>query len=106
MNEGERLKQEGMQRAIENADSRIANWSISAYNLFLTYLKTVTQPFMAEDFRKFAESKGLETPLTKRAYGPIMVRAKKEKLIKSIGYSHTDNPIAHNNLAGLWVKYG
>ena len=105
-NKGEHLKNEGITAAIENADRHNYNWSISAYNLLKAFLKTEKseQKFMAEDIRTFADNMLLENPPSNRAWGAIIIKAKKEKLIIFAGYNQVKNPKAHMANAGLWEK--
>jgi hypothetical protein len=103
---GQALKEEGMQQAIENADRQIGDWSLSAFNLFRFFLKDkqVGFQFMAEQAREFSESRGLEIPPTRRAWGSIVARAKREGLIKHVGFSQVNNPKAHRTNVSVWEK--
>ena len=58
---------------------------------------------MAEDIRLTAKLTVPEAP-HRRAWGGILVKAKKEGLIKKVGFKSTTNPAAHCALAGVWEK--
>lgn len=90
----------GMQRALINADSKCNNWGIRAYNFLSEYIKTKKE-FMAEDVRCAAFGIIPEPP-SKRAWGGIIVMAKKNNLIKRKCYLSVKNPKAHRTPATLW----
>lgn len=105
--EGERLRDRGMQRAVDHADKETPQWSVKAYNLFLTWLKEgrPRKHFKGEDFRIYCElGELIEKPPSDRAYGSIMIRAAKAGLIKKIGHATTVNPKAHRCFCSLWEK--
>lgn len=101
---GEQLKQAGMDQAIENADRRVFDWSMSAYSILKDFLKKHNLPFMAEDVRNYASRLGLEEPPSKRSWGSLIVKAKKEGLIKFIKYSQVSNSLAHRANASVWIR--
>lgn len=99
------LRDMGMQQAEDNANRQVPDWSNDA----MTYLKSflVDQgsiPFQAEDFRIWAISKGLQEPPTWRAIGGIIVRARRDGLIKFVKIEATSAPTAHSANASVWIK--
>lgn len=98
--EGQILRDEGIKMSVENADKTIKNWSEKAYDFFINYIKD-KEFFMTEDVRVASEDL-LETPPSNRAWGAVTVRAKKEGLIESAGFSAVKNPKAHSTPATLW----
>ena len=107
-NLGEFLKNEGMDAAVINANRHCNKWSERAYNVLIYFLtKSTTDTFMTEDLRAFAVDMGLEEPPSKRAWGSIIVKAKKEGLIEFMGYDQVNNPRAHKANAARWqaVRY-
>ena len=103
-NLGEYLKQEGMKASLDNANSMDNLWSEKAFGYLKDFLLVTNDVFMAENIREYAHQNGLEYPPSKRAWGAIIVRAKKEGLITFRGYSQVSNPKAHRANAMLWVK--
>lgn len=99
---GELLKQEGMYNSVANADNRIEAWSDRAYFILMEFISRQTDVFMGEDVREYAGKRGLPEPPSKRAWGAVMARAKKEGLIVFSGYSQVSNPKAHRANASLW----
>jgi hypothetical protein len=59
------------------------------------------KPFMCEDVREYA-SNHLPTPPTNRAWGAIILRAKKDGIIKHYGFGQVTNPRAHRANASMW----
>lgn len=102
--EAEILRDKGMQRAEDKANLNSFNWSIIAYTLLQKYVKITPTSFLAEDFREWASKQGLEDPPSKRAFGSIIKKANKDKLIRHCGYGKTKNPKAHCTPASLWTK--
>ena len=102
--EGERLKEEGLARSVENAG---AGWSERVYAEFKIWLQSKPSnfEFMTEDFRFYVERNRLvEPPPSLRAWGFLTRRARGEALIKCIGTSQVKNPAAHRANSGLWMK--
>ena len=48
--------------------------------------------FLTEDVRIFAENNGLPKPPDKRAWGAIILRAKRDGIVKSCGFAMTHSP--------------
>lgn len=98
-------KNDGMLRSSLNADSKIPGWNECAFEALRQFLNSINDnTFMAEDIRAWASTWGLDNPPSKRAWGAVINRAAKEKLIVFCGYSKTSNPTAHATPAGLWKK--
>lgn len=106
MRTGKELKEEGMAASTSNADNKIARWSVLAYNILEVFVRTrkIRETFMAEDIRKYATDLGLKNPPSQRAWGSLIVKAKREKIIEFAGYNQVKNPKAHMANAGLWRK--
>lgn len=97
---GNYLRDKGIKQSFENAEDKNDKWGKYAYSFLLEYIKS-NKRFMAEDVR--VASKGVvPEPPSKRAWGAIFVSAKKNKLIKSIGFGNVKNPKAHRTPATLW----
>ncbi len=100
---GKELKDIGMQRAVDHADRVVDSWSDKAYKLLKIYIITKLTAFQCEDFRGWCKNK-IEEPPSKRAFGAVIVRAKKNLLIKHVGYGVVENPKAHRTPASIWLK--
>src|SRR6185369_14696511 len=100
---GERLRDAGIQIAKDHADAKNESWSETVYKMFLIFIQR-SEPFMAEDFRAFCDEHKMPPPPSLRAYGHIIVRAAKEKLIVQVGYGKTSNPKAHKTPANIWKR--
>lgn len=68
----------GMERAQDKADRDVPAWSERAYRFLLDYAQG-REPFLAEDAWIAAEAAGITPPEDRRAYGPIIMRAPREK---------------------------
>lgn len=93
--ESSRLRDKGMARAEENAGR---SWNDMAYNYLFGYIKTHKE-FMTEDVRV---ASNLPEPPSQRAWGSVVVRAKRNGLIVRNGYEMVKNPKAHRTPATLW----
>lgn len=98
---GKKLRDEGIKKSYDNAENKNNEWGKFAYLFLLEYIKT-NKEFMAEDVRVASEGIVSEPP-SKRAWGAIFVLAKKNKIIKSIGFCSVKNPKAHRTPATLWA---
>ena len=99
--EGRNLRDQGIKRSLETADTKSEKWSSRAYLFLLEYIKS-NKEFMAEDVR-VASNGVVPIPANNRAWGAIFVMAKKNNIINSNGYSCVKNPKAHRTPATLWV---
>ena len=98
--ESEILRDAGMKQAVNNADSKIANWSDMAYDYLLSYCKTNTE-FKAEDVRA-ASAGTVPQPPHSRAWGAIMSKAARNNIIERVGYGAVKNPRAHCSTVTIW----
>ena len=70
---------------------------------FYRFLQSRITPFLCEEVRLYAEANGLPQAPSNRAWGGIILNAKKIGWIKHLGYSQVKNPRAHMANASLWV---
>lgn len=99
---GQQLKEEGIQTALDSANKKEDGWSTKAYRYALEYL-TKVPVFMTEDLRLYAEGQpGYVEPPSKRAWGAITRKLRKNKLIISDGVKMVKNRKAHCAFATLW----
>jgi hypothetical protein len=102
---GRVLKEKGMQKAVTSADKDTPKWSVYAYKLLLEFLDQHHGEFMTEDVRSYAAMKeDFPLPPSARAWGSIIVKAKNNGLVKSIGTRAVKNVKAHQCYANYWVK--
>lgn len=101
VDQGELFRDEGMKRSSERAELIHDGWNEKAFHLLRRFPNA---EFMAEDVRAYAEDKGLPKPPSARAWGAVIVRAKKEGIIRAIGFRSVKNPKAHRTPATLWRK--
>lgn len=100
---GQGLAQQGMQQAVDHAEEVHDNWADEAYAFLKKYVGYTLTPFMAEEMR-LASLNVVPEPPTKRAWGLIIQRAAREKLIRRVGYKAVSNPRAHGTPAAVWAK--
>jgi hypothetical protein len=85
-------RDDGIQRSGDHAGDR---WRRGARGYLLEFLVANRAPFMAEDVREFAESRGFEAPPDGRAWGIVFQSAARERLIVKVGYA----PAKSSNLS-------
>lgn len=100
---GQGLAQVGMQQAVDHAEEVHDNWADKAFGFLKKYVGYTKTPFMTEDVR-MASLQVVPEPPTKRAWGMVIVRAKRAKLIRHVGYKAVSNPRAHGTPASVWVR--
>ena len=94
------LKEEGIEKAINNADRSVKNWSSMAYSFLKGFART-RFAFMAEEVREASEGI-IPKPPSNRAWGSVITKAKKEGIIIHHGYGQVKNPKAHRANASIW----
>ena len=99
-NSGSQLRDKGIKKAIDNANSTHEKWSDKAYKFLLDYIKS-HQEFMTEDLR-IASEKEISKPPSNRAWGGIILRAVRAGLIHRVGFSSVKNVKAHRTPATVW----
>jgi hypothetical protein len=75
---------EAIHRAGDAQERKVDGWHDQAIELLKQYSHTV-EDFLTEDFRVWAEEKGLPEPEEPRAYGSLIRRAKTMNLIEPTG---------------------
>lgn len=98
---GEALRDTGMSRASEHANSQHIGWTERALNFVRTF---PAREFMTEDVREFAYSNGLPHPPDDRAWGTVITTARRQGLIVHDRYAAVDNPKAHARPASVWRR--
>jgi hypothetical protein len=105
--EGERLKQLGLQKAVDHAETVDPGWKAKAWETFKQWVseKPVGYRFMMEGFRLWATAQNtLSTPPSKRAFGFLPQKAAREGLIRQDGTAKVQNEKAHRANAAVWVR--
>ena len=100
---GEDLMVAGIQTASDHADSLQKKWSDDAFLILREFISRYDIEFMTEDLRHYAETvRKFVAPASQRAWGGIMVRAKKSGLIETAGIRSVKNSRAHCANATIW----
>lgn len=108
---GRDLRDRGIARAEEHAETLYEAWNNKAFKALESYLVEVFParvggPFTCEEFRAWCQGnrQELAEPPSLRAFGGIILRAAKKGLIHKIGYIKVKNPRAHMATAMMWAK--
>lgn len=101
---GYELATHGMNTATAHADAMHDDWSDRAYDCLLTFIRSKSGTFLAEDVREYAQMSSLPVPPSNRAWGGVMVRARNAGMIRRVGFAQVKNARAHCANAGLWEK--
>ena len=93
----------GMQRAIDHADHRSANWSGRADTIARAFLAgQVGKLITGEQIRQHAERLGLPNPPDKRAWGVVTMRLARAGLLRKVGWTTASDPKVHCNPVSQW----
>lgn len=98
---GNQLKEIGIATAVDHAEQDCPGWNARALEFLLQY---PGEEFQAEDVRAWAHSQGLPRPPHARAWGGVIVKARKQGKIQFVGYQNVKNPRAHSTPASVWKK--
>ncbi len=104
INQGRRLRDMGIEKAVLHAEQQEPQWADKAFDLLKQFLNGQHNPFMAEDLRSYAALIDFPLPPCARAWGGVMARAAKAGLIERIGIQQVRNKKAHCANASLWHR--
>jgi hypothetical protein len=102
MNEARQLGLFAAEMSAKHADKVHDDWTLDAYNYFVTFSNENNRPFLTEEVRAYAEEQGLPAPPDGRAWGHIAKSCDRNKVIKSIGYSAAKS--SNGSPKVLWRK--
>ena len=102
--EGERRRDDGMDRADRNADD---DWKRRAGQLIAWMAEIWPDGFTSDDVYGHLEAEGFSTH-EPRALGPLIKRAERAGLIRWVGFERSRRPSRHRGTVTRWVgvKYG
>ena len=99
---GERGRDEGMERAITHAEKCRPGWKDDAIAMIARF---PLEEFRAEQLSAFAYANGLDRPPAERAWGSVMVQARRAGLVAPLGFEKTvGTRIAHTTFVCRWRK--
>lgn len=103
MKSGNELRDRGIQLSLFNAENNCPDWKEMAIAVLKNYIRNFPgKNFQTEDVRSWAYAQGLPVPPNHRAWGSVIVKAKREKIILFVGYENVSNPRAHSTPAAVW----
>lgn len=98
------LRDAGMSAAIQHADAVSEGWSDRAYSVLVDFVgANPSRAFMAEDVRASAEKEGLPLPPDNRAWGGVVARDARAKVIRRMGYGAQKSVTCHCSLKSTWI---
>ena len=98
---GEDLRDAGIKQAEDHANEHKEGWSDEAFAFLKEWITGCDTAFMAEDIRK-ASAIIVKDPPSARAWGSVVLRARKEGLITQVGFGKVLNPKAHCANAAIY----
>ena len=100
--DGRELRDQGMKRAVDHAELVYPDWKDQAL-AFLRGYAEMNKIFAAEDVRRASDGFVPEPPHL-RAWGAVIVLARKKGWIRQSGFIQVSNPRAHSANAALWTS--
>lgn len=101
---GPELRDKGIRKAESTAERNVPGWSEMALDALKSFISIYpSREFQTEDVRQWAHAHGLPDA-NGRAWGAVVLKAKREGLIRSIGIGPVSNKTAHCAFAARWVK--
>lgn len=100
--EGCRRRDDGIKRAVTNAENNTPGWKDFA----LRYIIDLPpgSEFLAEDVRAIAHADGLPEPPDGRAWGGVIRKARGMGLIEHRGFKPCKNPKSHACPSNEWKR--
>ncbi len=99
MSTGAQLRDHGIAQVLKHHD----NWAMVSTLKFSFWLEHIAPiEFCIEDFRTYAESTGMRMTNPPNAWGAISKGFK--KLIRTVGYTHSQRPSAHARLPRTYQR--
>lgn len=77
-------------------------WTERAIGFIQEWCARHPEPWVAELCREYAETHGLESPPTKKSWGPAMQEARRRGIVRAIGYA--PSRASHCSPKCLWVR--
>ena len=105
--EGEAKKNEGINKAIKNAQKADPGWLEKAKKEFIRFISNQPEgkTFTAEDVRMFTEQNNtLPQPPNTKSWGGVTLSISRMGLIQSVGFVPSKNPAAHKRYTRLYMK--
>lgn len=99
----QQARDQGITKAITNADRVHNSWSERCYEYFKTFVRMQKGSFRIEEFRDWVENK-IEKPPSLRAYGAITMKAARKGVIQHVGYAKVTNVRAHQANCAVWKR--
>ena len=98
------MRDRGMNMAADCAERSLSGWNEAAMAFFIDFVAMNAGSFMTEEVRKLAEREGLPKPPDSRAWGSVVTRAVKLRLIKRIGYGPQSAAGCHMAPKSIWKR--
>lgn len=86
-----RRRDEGIVRSILHADHESAHWPELAFIHLVKYAATNNQPWTVEEAREWCYDHKLPEPPDHRAWGGVVQRAIRHRIIKRHGFGRTNS---------------
>lgn len=90
--------------ALDRVQERSMNWYSDCFDFALDNFSRLPKQFTSEDLIQLYRDANLPEPLETRVWGAVMVKLKRGRLIKPIGFSKYKNPNGHCKPSTIWEK--
>ena len=100
----ESLAAEGIARSAEHAEAVREGWGDDAYGYLERYVAVTPDEFLGEELKRWAYDNGLDEPVNESAWGSVIRRASRAKLIEFVGFAKSKNASRHGTPGRLWRR--
>lgn len=100
----EELAAKGIAESAAHAEAVREGWGEDAYNCLVDYVARTPDEFLGEELKAWAYDNGLDKPANEGAWGSVLRRASRAKLIEMIGYRAARNASRHGTPSRLWRR--
>jgi hypothetical protein len=103
--EARKARDRGIQKAIDTACKVNPQWPEKAFNKLKEFVREHIGEFKAEDIRSYAAmDDDFPLPKSERAWGGILAKAIRDRIIKKVGIGPVKNKKAQMANANTYVK--